>query len=246
MKLRNGLRLLVVVVLIVLPIAAQTLPSETANRVDEIVAKAITEQQLPAISVAIALNGQIQYQKAFGKADLENNVSATPETLFRTGSIAKPMTAVAAMRLVEDGKLDLDAPIQKYCPAFPQEPWTITAQEVLGHISGVRHYKEGEMDNTHHYLKLSDGFAIFANDPLLFEPETNYQYSTYGFSVIGCALEGAAGRSYPEIMQQLVFAPAHMTHTFPDDVFEIVPHRARGYSKRTAQVINAGLMDSSS
>ena len=180
-----------------------------------------------------------------GKADLENNVSATPETLFRTGSIAKPMTAVAAMRLVEDGKLDLDAPIQKYCPAFPQEPWTITAQEVLGHISGVRHYKEGEMDNTHHYLKLSDGFAIFANDPLLFEPETNYQYSTYGFSVIGCALEGAAGRSYLEIMQQLVFAPAHMTHTFPDDVFEIVPHRARGYSKRTAQVINAGLMDSS-
>lgn len=149
------------------------------------------------------------------------------------------------MRLVEDGKLDLDAPIQRYCPAFPQKPWTITAREVLGHISGIRHYKEGEMDNTHHYLKLSDGFAVFAKDPLLFEPETNYQYSTYGFSVIGCALEGAAGRSYPEIMQQVVFAPAHMTHTFPDDVFEIVPHRARGYAKRNAPVINAGLIDSS-
>jgi len=245
MKLRNDLRLLVMLVLIVRPIAAQTLPSETAIRVDEIVEKAIAEQQIPAISVAVALNGRIQYQKAYGKADLENNVLATPETLFRTGSIAKSMTAVAVMRLVEDGKLDLDAPIQKYCSAFPQKPWTITSREVLGHISGIRHYKEGEMDNTHHYAKLSDGFAIFANDPLLFEPETNYQYSTYGFSVLGCALEGATGRSYPEVMQQEVFAPAHMTHTLVDDVSNIVPHRARGYSRLNAQIINAGLMDSS-
>jgi serine beta-lactamase-like protein LACTB, mitochondrial len=191
------------------------------------------------------VNGQIQYQKAFGKADLENNVPATIESLFRTGSIAKPMTDVAAMRLVEDGKLDLDAPIQKYCPAFPEKRWTVTARQVLGHISGIRHYKEGEMDNTHHYSKLSDGFSIFANDPLLFEPGTQYEYSTYGFSVIGCALEGASGRSYPEIMQQIVFVPAHMTHTLPDDVSGIVPHRARGYSKRDTQVINAGLMDSS-
>jgi serine beta-lactamase-like protein LACTB len=138
MSLRYGLRLLAIVILTVGLADAQTIPPATAKHIDEIVAKAITEQQIPAISVAIALNGQMQYQKAFGKADLENNVSATPETLFRTGSIAKPMTAVAAMRLVEDGKLDLDAPIQKYCPAFPQKPWTITAREVLGHISGVR------------------------------------------------------------------------------------------------------------
>ena len=245
MSLRDGLRLLAIVILSAGLTGAQTISPATAKRIDEIVAKAVTEQQIPAISVAIALNGQIRYQRAVGKADLENNVPATPETLFRTGSIAKPMTAVAAMRLFEAGKLDLDAPIQKYCPAFPLKPWTITAREVLGHISGIRHYKEGEMDNTHHYANLSDGFAMFANDPLLFEPETNYQYSIYGFSVLGCALEGAAGRSYPEIMQQLLFAPAHMTHTFPDDVFEIVPHRARGYSKRNAQVVNAGLMDSS-
>src|SRR5216684_9199777 len=113
MSLRNGLRLLAVVILTVGLADAQTIPPATAKRIDEIVAKATTEQQIPAISVAIALNGQIQYQKAFGKADLENNVSATPEALFRTGSIAKPMTAIAVMRLVEDGKLDLDAQDRK-------------------------------------------------------------------------------------------------------------------------------------
>jgi serine beta-lactamase-like protein LACTB len=245
MSLRIGLRLFAIVILIAGLASAQTIPPATATRIDDIVVKAITEQQIPAISIAIALNGQIQYEKAFGKADLENNVPATPETLFRTASIAKPMTAVAVMRLVEEGKLDLDAPIQKYCPAFPQKPWAITSRDLLGHLSGIRHYKEGEMENTRHYPKLSDGFAIFANDPLLFEPETNFQYSTYGFSVIGCALEGASGKSYPEIMQQEVFALTHMMHTIPDDVFKIVPHRARGYSKRNTQVINAELMDSS-
>src|SRR6266853_4979898 len=92
MSLRYGLRLLAIVILTVGLADAQTILPATAKHIDEIVAKAITEQQIPAISVAIALNGQIQYQKAFGKADLENNVSATPETLFRTGSIAKSIT----------------------------------------------------------------------------------------------------------------------------------------------------------
>ena len=245
MSPRNGPRLLAIAILIVRLAAAQILPTETAKHIDEIVARAIADQQIPAISVAIAVNGQIQYQKAFGKADLENDVQATPETLFRTASIAKSMTAVAVMRLVDDGKFDLDAPIQKYCPAFPRKQWTITTRELLGHLSGIRHYKEGEMDNTRHYEKLSDGFAIFANDPLLFEPGTKFEYSTYGFSVIGCEMEGATGKPYPEIMQQEVFAPAHMTHTFVDDAFEIVPHRARGYSRHDGKIINAGLMDSS-
>lgn len=250
MPLRSRLRLLAIVILVGGILAgglgaAQIISPETAKRIDEIAGKAMTEQKLPGLSIAIALNGQIQYQKAFGKADLENDVPATSETLFRTGSIAKSMTAVAAMRLAEDGKLDLDAPIQKYCPAFPRKKWTITTREVLGHVAGIRHYKEGETDNTHHYAKLSDGFSIFANDPLLFEPGTKYQYSTYGFSVIGCALEGATDKAYPEVVQQEVLTPAHMTHTFVDDRFEIVAHRARGYSNQDGKVINAGLMDSS-
>jgi serine beta-lactamase-like protein LACTB len=245
MSMRVDSCLLTIVILMARFTAAQTVSSEAANRIDELLTKTIAEQQIPAISVAVAISRQIQYQKAFGTADLENNIAATSETLFRTGSIAKPMTAVAVLRLVDEGEFELDAPVQKYCPAFPQEQWTITTRELLGHLSGIRHYKEDEMDNTRHYAKLSDGFGIFAKDPLLFEPGTKFAYSTYGYSVIGCALEGATGKSYPEIMQQEVFAPAHMTHTFVDDVFEIVPHRAHGYSKRDGKVINAGLMDSS-
>ncbi|MGA7684713.1 MAG: serine hydrolase domain-containing protein [Terriglobales bacterium] len=245
MSLRTTSRLFAIVIFIARLTAAQTISTETATRIDALLARTITEQRIPAISVAVAVNGQMQYQKAFGKADLENDLPATPETLFRTGSIAKSMTAVAALRLVDEGKLDLDAPVQKYCPAFPKKQWTITTRELLGHLSGIRHYKEGEIDNTHHYAKLSDGFAIFASDRLLFEPGAGFHYTTYGFSVVGCALEGATGKSYPDVMQQEVFAPAHMTHTYVDDVFPIIPHRARGYSQHDGQVVNAGLMDSS-
>src|SRR4029079_17081865 len=104
----------------------------------------------------------------------------------RTVCIAKPISEVAAMTLVEAVKLDLDAPIQKYCPAFPQKQWTISTRQLLSHTSGIRHYKEDEIGSTKHYEKMSDGFAIFANDPLLFQPGTKYSYSTYGYTVVGC------------------------------------------------------------
>jgi len=89
MSSRNGLRLFAIVILFTGLADAQSIPPATAGRIDEMVAQAAHEQQIPAVSVAIALNGQIQYQKAFGKADLENDVAATSETLFRTGSIWK-------------------------------------------------------------------------------------------------------------------------------------------------------------
>lgn len=205
----------------------------------------MAEQKLPAVSVAIATRGKMDDEKAFGMADLENSIPATTQTLFRTGSIAKPITAVAAMQLVERGKLDLDAPVQKYCPAFPNKPWPVTTRELLSHTSGIRHYKEHEIDSTKHYGKNSDGFEIFAADPLLFEPGTNFQYSTYGYSVVGCAIEGGSGESYAAFVTENVLKPAGMTHTFVDDAFEIVPHRARGYQSVNGKVENAGLMDSS-
>lgn len=96
----------------------------------------------------------------------------TTATLFRTGSIAKPMTSTTAMALYQAGRLDLDAPVQKYCPVFPKKQWTITTRELLGHLSGIRHYKQDNSDvfSTKRYAHISDAFEMFANDPLLFDP----------------------------------------------------------------------------
>ena len=185
------------------------------------------------------------YSKAFGTADIENAVPATAETLIRTGSIAKPISAAAAMTLADSGKLDLDAPVEKYCAPFPLKQWPITTRELLSHTAGIRHYRDGEIESTRHYKQMSDGFAIFANDPLLFQPGTAYSYSTYGYTVVGCVVEGASREKFQDYVAARVLKPARMMHTFVDDAFEIVPHRARGYQKIDGQVKNAGLMDSS-
>ena len=233
-----------VFLLLVCSAAAQQ-TAVVAARVDAAVREFQDKTLAPAVTVAVAVDGRIAYSKAFGTADLENEVRATPETLIRTGSISKPISAAAALTLVEGGKLDLDAPIQKYCPTFPQKQWTITTRELLGHLSGIRHYRGDEIASTRHYVSMSEAFAIFGNDPLLFQPGAKYAYSTYGFTVVGCVIEGASGEQFADYVAQHVLRPAGMTHTFIDDAYAIVPHRARGYQKIDGKVLNAGLMDSS-
>jgi CubicO group peptidase (beta-lactamase class C family) len=212
---------------------------------ERLVSEAMRTQQIPAVTVAIGEADRIVYSHAFGSADLENSVPATTETLIRTASIAKSLSAVAAMTLVESGKLNLDAPVQNYCAPFPQRQWPITTRELLSHTSGIRHYNQGEPENTRHFKWMADGFALFATDPLLFQPGTSYAYSTYGYTVVGCVIEGASARSFQDYVAERVLTPAGMTHTFVDDTFEIVPHRARGYQKLDGRVKNATLMDSS-
>ncbi|GGA08685.1 serine hydrolase domain-containing protein [Dyella caseinilytica] len=236
-------RLAAALLLLPCPLLAQS--TLDTKRVDQIVTAAMTAKHIPALQIAITENGQIVYSKAFGTIDLENDVPATPQSLFRTGSLAKPLTAVAALSLADAGKLDLDAPIQKYCPRFPLKPWPVTTRELLSHTSGIRHYRDDEIDSTQHYASITDGFSIFASDPLLFKPGTKYTYSTYGYSVAGCVIEGAARTSYFSYLQQHVLQPAGMSHTAIDNTFDIVPHRAHGYQYVDGQVKNAGLMDSS-
>jgi serine beta-lactamase-like protein LACTB, mitochondrial len=191
-------------------------------------------------------------------ADLENSVPATSQTLYRLGSISKPITATATMKLWEQRKLDLDAPVQKYCPAFPQKPWPITTRELLGHLGGIRYYRvpelpytksqaDPEVGNTHHFEDgIAGGMKFFANDALVAQPGTHFTYSTQGYTLVGCAIEGASGEKYTDYVREKVLIPAGMLQTRPDDRFAIVPLRTRFYSKdKSGAVINAEFLDAS-
>ena len=162
-------------------------------------------------------------------ADLEDSIPVTSSSMFRTASIGKPMTATAVMQLWQEGKLDLDAPIQRYCPAFPQKRWPVTARQLLAHRSGIRDKTAEEESNYKHYDTLEASVAIFGGDSLLFEPGSSFKYSSYNYDVLGCAIEGASGMSYMDYMNRRIFGPAGMSHTLLDDQRAIILHRVSGY-----------------
>ena len=220
---------------------------EKVRRIDQAVTSAMSRNSLPGVSVAIATDSQLRWAGGYGMADLENFVPVTPLTEIRLGSISKPITAVAVMQLVEQGKIDLDAEIQRYVPSFPKMQWPVTIRELLGHLSGIRHYRgDAEVDSTRHYTDRIEPLKIFAGDPLLFEPGAKFSYTTYGFNLLGAAVEGASGEKYLDYVQAHVFQPAGMDHIRDDSVYAIIPHRARGYRLTPSRDIeNCALADTS-
>jgi serine beta-lactamase-like protein LACTB len=207
----------------------------------------MTTYHAPGSTFAIGLNGKVIWSEGFGLADVENSIRATPDTAYRTASMGKSMTATAVMELSEQGKIDIDAPIQKYCPRFPEKPWPITSRDLLSHTSGIRApNEESELYNIKHYDHVSDALDIFDKDPLTMQPGTDMLYSTWGYVTLGCVLEGATGEEYRTLMKRTIFDPAGMSSTRDDDPQAIIAHRARGYVVEGGVLKNSGWADMSS
>lgn len=244
---------LVYTLLVSMSVAAQTtaaLSAEKIAKIETAVSSFMSRLGIPAVSVAVVENNQIQFQRGYGMSDVENFVPAKALTVFRIASVSKPLTAVAAMQLVEKGKLDLDAPVQKYVPSFPTKNFPVTTRQLIAHLSGIRNYKQGEGERTNRYDSLTDALGIFKDDPLDFEPGTKFSYTTFGYTLLGAVIEGASGMKYEDYMRENIFKPAGMQHTYVDDVYALIPNRAKGYRPKVFGVFNgenrnADLMDSS-
>ena len=221
--------------------------ADKAERIERAISAEMSRSNIPGVSVAIVTDNKLQWSNGYGLADLENFVPAKSSTVYRLGSISKPITAVAVMQLVERGKLDPDAPVQKYCSAFPEKQWPVTARQILGHLGGIRHYKGiEEVNSTRRYETVAAGLEIFKSEPLLHEPGTKYFYTTYGYSVLGCAVEGASGMKFTDFLRDNIFKPAGMNRMRADDIAELIINRAQGYQKtRSGELRNSALADTS-
>jgi serine beta-lactamase-like protein LACTB len=259
-KIAGALLLLLALLPAASPAVAQTrkFSNEKQTKIESAISRFMATYKVPGVSVAVVMDGEFAWSAGFGKADLENSVPATSQTLYRLGSISKPITAAAAMALWEHGKLDLDVPVQKYCSAFPQKPWPITTRELLGHLGGIRYYNvpelpysksetDPEVGNTHHFENgIEAGLKFFANDRLVAQPGTHFSYSTQGYTLVGCVIEGASGEKYEDYVRENILIPAAMRQTRPDDRFAIIPLRTRFYSSdKSGAVVNADFLDSS-
>lgn len=220
---------------------------EKIKQIEQLISTEMSKQNIAGLSVAVVTDNQLRWSAGYGFADLENFVPAKSATVYRLASISKPVTAVAVMHLAEQGRLDLDAPIQKYCPAFPQKQWPLTARQLLGHLSGIRHYKsDEEFNSTRYYASVTEGLSMFKDDPLLFEPGTKYSYTTHGYSVLGCAVEGASGARFADYVRENVLKPAGMERMRVDSVTDLIPNRAQGYRRAPDGTLrNSPLADNS-
>lgn len=201
-----------------------------------------------AVGVAVGfMKDDYVWTKGFGYADLENKTPMTPQGSFRMASITKTFTAIAVLQLVEKGKIDLDAQVQEYVPYFPKKKWPVTVRLVLGHLGGISHYRDYEKEghikvhkNTKEALEIFSGFDLVA------EPGTRYQYSSYGYNLLGAVVEGASGQSYAQYIKEHIFQPLGMDDSRIDDPEDIIPNRVRGYRMIDNKIENSEYVDMSS
>lgn len=239
-------------VLLVLALLASVQPLAAQQHTEAIAqARALAKQWMAergyvGLGIAVGIKGEIVWSEGFGYADLEQQVPVTRETKFRIGSVSKSLTAAALGLLYEQGKLDLDAPVQRYVPGFPDKGKPVTVRQLAGHLAGIRHYKGDEFLLARRFNSVTESLTIFKDDPLLFDPGTRYSYSSYGWNLLSAVVEGASGENFLDYMNARVFAPLGLKNTTADDNEKIIPHRARFYQRDSAGAVrNAPYVDSS-
>jgi CubicO group peptidase (beta-lactamase class C family) len=159
----------------------------------------------PALSLAVARSTGLVWTRVYGKADLELEVQASPNHVFRLGSVSKVVTATVAARLVSQGVIDLDTPISTWLADLPTQHRDTTLRQLLTHRGGIRSYTPQDFDPAapggaiyqRSYPTNADILAVFINDPLVAQPGTEASYSSFGFTLASIAMEAAAGRTFP-------------------------------------------------
>lgn len=173
-----------------------------------------------SISAAIIKNGKVIWADAFGYKTRNKNIDADTNTIYRIGSITKTFTAVILMQLVEEKKVKLDDPVEKYLPEIKSikgysDKTIITLRQLASHTSGLSREPElpnaslGPVDQWENKLLSSIPYTSFKSNP-----GTGFQYSNIGYALLGLALERASGVPYIQMVQQRIFVPLHMKNTF--------------------------------
>jgi len=203
--------------------------------VDSVATAAVAEHRTAGVSVAVVKNGRTVLAKGYGFADLENDVPATPETVYRIGSITKQFTSAAIMRLMEQGKLSLDDTLQKFLPNFPAQGNRVTVRHLLNHTSGIKSYTSlGPKWARVVRLDLAPDslVALFANEPFDFKPGDAWRYDNSGYFLLGMIIEKISGKPYGQYLQDELFTPLGLKSTIYCDQAPLIKHRAQGYAAR--------------
>lgn len=217
--------------------SAQPTGASGGHEASRLAAQLFAADPAPALSFAVARVDGLAWAEAFGRADLERDVAATPAHTFRLGSVSKVVTSTAAARLVSRGLLDLDAPIVRWLPELPEPHRATTLRQLLTHRGGVRHYGLKDLDlegpGGNVYMRIypedRDILALFIDDPLVAPSGTSVTYSSYGYSLASLVMQSAAGKPFLELVRDEIGTPFGLASLAADDPWALQPARATGY-----------------
>ncbi|MES3023151.1 MAG: serine hydrolase [Pseudomonadota bacterium] len=190
----------------------------------------------PGATVIVTRDGKTVFRKAYGMASVVKKQVMTPDMTLRIGSVTKQFTAVAILMLAEEGKLALSDDITKFIPDYPTKGKKITVEHLLTHTSGIVSYT-GKMDfmaNSTKDLTVKQMVDSFKNDPLTFEPGTDFAYNNSGYFLLGAVIEQVSGMPYAKFVEKRIFVPLGMNNTAHEGFERAAATKAEGHSKKDA------------
>ena len=208
-----------------------------ADKVDDYVRAEMQRQHIPGTSIAVLKDGKIMKAEGYGLANVELNVPARPETVYKIGSVSKQLIATGIMILIQDGKLSLDDKISKFLEDAPDTWKEITVRHLLTHTSGLVREAPG-FDP----LKIQDDADVIKTAyplPLRFAPGEKWEYCNVGYFSLAEIIRKVSGKPWGDYLTERLFLPLEMNATRTTTMTEIVQNRANGYVWRDRKLQNA-------
>ncbi len=204
-------------------------------------------QHIPGLAIAIQQGTNRHYEGYYGYANLEHHIPVTANTVFEIASVTKLFTAQAVLRLVQQGKVNLDNAIAHYLTDLPASWDAITIRHCLTHQSGIPNYTgvENYWEKHRHQKSHAEVLDLARNRPLDFDPGTRYSYDNTGFYLLGMVIEAVSEQAYADYLQDEIFDPLAMLQTQGNDYEKIIPHRAQGYAYHAGKFRNKPFYDTS-
>ncbi|MGM0669949.1 MAG: serine hydrolase domain-containing protein [Gemmatimonadota bacterium] len=202
----------------------------------------------PGVVVGVMSRGRLLFWKGYGVANVELRVPATDSTVFEIGSISKEFVSAAVLLLVEEGRLELDDPINRHLTGLPSEWLGVTVRQLLTHTSGIPDYEEIQTYEAYRFRFTPEEILRVAHSrPMDFEPGTGYRYSNTGYFLLSLLVERLEGAPLGEVLEERIFGPLRMTQSRMADPEDIIPHRAAGYYvDGTGKLVNRDATQTSS
>jgi CubicO group peptidase (beta-lactamase class C family) len=214
-------------------------PMLRADDIDDYLKAQMRWERIPGLSIVVVRDGQILKGGGYGLSNLETDSQAGADSVYKMGSLSKQFLAAGLLVLVQDGKVGLDDPVNKYLPGVPEAWKPITVRNLLTHTSGI-----ARDSPAFDPLKLqSDDEVVRAlySQPLQFSPGSRFAYSNINYYCVAEIIQKASGMPWPDFIASRIFAPAGLTSTRTTTVADIVPHRASGYETSGGKFKNADI-----